>query len=437
MGLTTPKNRVKMLLVILGPETNHQLGNRRLCSRSVGKDDMTSIVDLIWRIIADTAFQALYVAGLLTACAVVLHQLDRIISGMLSQAFGWKSVLWTGWIGTPIHELSHAALCLVFFHRIDEMVLYNPDPKTGVLGYVRHSYNPKNPWAKIGCAFIGIAPLFGGALALSLAMYLLVPSNPLSGLTDLGKAAFASAEGLADQAVAALRMSTTVFTETLTADNLTRWQFWVFLYLVLCIGTHVSPSRADLAGSYAGFGAILALLLLLNALAQIWGGIGSEMVAVTARYITPIVALLMMAVVLNLVALAGVFLVVTAFRGLRGESFGALSRTLSPHWTRLGIVGVITLVFLVAAAGAGRAERGAGFPDAVADAVFKNTRFWNLCGHSSARPKNVSGEAWSKYECRDKNEAGAQWKKCRRQRAYAKKQGSGCPSGERCCPPSK
>lgn len=310
---------------------------------------MASIIELIFRILADTAFQVLYIAGLLLVCTVVLLQLERIIVGMLSQTFGWKSVLWTAWLGTPIHELSHAAMCIVFFHRIDKMVLFNPNPRTGVLGYVQHAYNPQNPWSKVGCAFIGLAPLFGGALALILAMHFLVPSDPLGSLKGLGNAAFASSSGPIDQAVAAMRLSTAVFTKTFTSHNFTTPQFWLFLYLVLCIGTHIAPSKEDFAGSYSGFGAAIVALLLINVVAHVSGGAHTDMVRTTAHYVMPVVAMLMMAAVLNLVSLAGVFGLVVLYRMLRGDSWRAFFQTLLPHWKRLAIVGGIGLGLFLAA----------------------------------------------------------------------------------------
>ena len=59
--------------------------------------------------------------------ALIIHWLERITQRRLVERFGWHSVLWTGWLGTPIHELSHAFMCRVFQHRIDEIALFEPD----------------------------------------------------------------------------------------------------------------------------------------------------------------------------------------------------------------------------------------------------------------------------------------------------------------------
>lgn len=312
-------------------------------------------MDTIVRIFADTAFQVLYIGGLICVCAVVLLQIERSVSELLGRTFGWKSVLWTSWLGTPIHELSHAAMCIVFGHKINKIVLHDPNPRTGIMGYVQHSYNPKNPWAKLGCFFIGIAPLLGGALVLCLAMYFLVPSRPLSDLASFGNRAFAHASGPFDQAVAALKMSSAIFLDTLRVENFERVQFWLFLYVVLCIGMHISPSRADFAGSLSGLGAAILALLIVNVVVHTFDGVGSEVARTTARFVMPVVAMLTMAVMLNVIALACVLVIVVIYRLSRGESLNGFFRTFRPLRLRLGIVaGISIAVFLVIRSGGWR-----------------------------------------------------------------------------------
>lgn len=78
----------------------------------------------------------------------------------------------TAVIGTPVHELGHAAMCLLFAHRIVKVKLWSPRAKNGVYGYVEHSYNRRNPWAVLGNLLIGTGPIFSGLCVIALTLRL-------------------------------------------------------------------------------------------------------------------------------------------------------------------------------------------------------------------------------------------------------------------------
>jgi hypothetical protein len=112
----------------------------------------------------------------------VVYLLGYIIM-IINRAF-YKAVgagrtvcLATGFIGTPIHELGHAFMCLVFFHKIVDIKLYQIDDESGTLGYVSHTYNKRNIYHVIGNYFIGVAPIFCGGIVLYLLMKFLLPSS--------------------------------------------------------------------------------------------------------------------------------------------------------------------------------------------------------------------------------------------------------------------
>lgn len=101
-------------------------------------------------------------------CAVAFGALTGTASGAV---FDLTSVL-----GTPVHELGHAAMCPLFGHKITGMRLWSPRHVDGRYGYVEHSYNKNNPWARLGSIFIGVGPLFSGLAVVVFALWLCFPS---------------------------------------------------------------------------------------------------------------------------------------------------------------------------------------------------------------------------------------------------------------------
>ena len=188
------------------------------------------------------------------AFAIVIHWIEMITERRLAERFGWKSVLWTGWLGTRIHELSHAFMCWVFRHKIKEIALFEPEQKSGRLGFVRHSFDPRNRFQRVGNFFIGIAPLIGGSIGLALLLWMFHPEAARTALELTGQ----DAEGDAIQK--SIGIATTIFGNVINVQNFFTPRFWVFIYLVLCVGTHMAPSPSDYEGAWNGvfiFGAVL------------------------------------------------------------------------------------------------------------------------------------------------------------------------------------
>jgi hypothetical protein len=221
----------------------------------------------------ETLVQALSLFLPLVGVAFALHTEARVLQRKLASRFGWGSILVTGWIGTPIHELSHALACVVFGHRIRELALFRPDLDTGVLGYVRHEWNPDNPWARMGNFFIGVAPLAGGTAVLFLLLWVFFPGaareafSAWGGGADRGAPDFLSAVSV--PAEAALQ----VLGRLANAETPTWWPFWLFLYLVVCVASHMGLSAEDFKHTRPVLAAFLLLvvLFLANAFARALG----------------------------------------------------------------------------------------------------------------------------------------------------------------------
>ncbi len=259
-----------------------------------------------------TAIQLVCLLGPFFLVGLLLHGLERLVQRHLSRHFGWGSILWTGWLGTPVHETSHALLCLVFGHRIEEMALFKPDRESGRMGYVRHSWNPGNPYAVVGNFFIGVAPLAGGALVLYLFLWIFFPDAARGALDAAGMAEAIARGAFLEAGRSLFGMVTGVLGGIFTPAAFGHWKLWVFLYLVLCVGSHLAPSLQDYRGARRGALVLLLLLLAGNLVFLVLGGKEGVLMASGARVLGPALALFFLAAVLN----SAIAVLVLGFTGL-------------------------------------------------------------------------------------------------------------------------
>lgn len=159
----------------------------------------------------------------------------------------------TGFIGTPLHELGHVLMCVIFGHKIHKINFYSPNSPDGTLGYVSHSYNKNNLWQKAGNFFIGVGPIIIGYLALFGLLYLLLPELLLSAVDRLQYIDFA------DNSIQSLKVFFEIFVELFKGAVF--WQWWVFIFLGSFIALHMTLSKPDLEGAMSGL--ILCLLAFL------------------------------------------------------------------------------------------------------------------------------------------------------------------------------
>jgi len=152
----------------------------------------------------------------------------------------------TGVLGVPLHELGHALFCLIFGHKIVEIKLFQPSAPDGVLGYVNHTYNPKNFYQKMGNFFIGMGPILLISGIIILLEWLLVPSifqltasiqNSLSNGT-LGVNVF----------WAAIIYLKNFF----NLSSLVNWRWWIYVIISCLICLHMNLSKPDIKGSLSG-----------------------------------------------------------------------------------------------------------------------------------------------------------------------------------------
>ena len=214
----------------------------------------------------------------------LLHLQERAVGRYLSHNLGWRSVLVTGWLGVPVHELGHLVLAGLFAHRIIAWKLFEPDPVSGTLGYVRHAYSRRSLYQVLGNVFIAAGPLLSGGLVLGALLYWMLPADAL---TSLGREALAL--GSLDRWWRQVWDMGLSFASLVWAHR-TPW-LPLQLYLAICVASHLCPSRADLTGALAGFCLLVGILAVVVAVLG-WRGVSTgALLAVTQ----PLLLLLLLA----------------------------------------------------------------------------------------------------------------------------------------------
>ena len=198
--------------------------------------------------------QLLFTVGIIVLFGLLIASLNRMFYRNLS-GFGLAPYYVTGFIGTPIHELSHALFCVIFGHKVEEIKLFQISGD-GTLGYVNHSYNPKNIYHKIGNFFIGVAPIIGVALVFYLLTIWMLPAMA-SEMVD--RISLMDVElGLGDILANAFGTVVVFFSY---AGN---WQWWLFVILGMFLALHMTLSTADIKGAGSGILTYILVLLVIN-----------------------------------------------------------------------------------------------------------------------------------------------------------------------------
>lgn len=213
-------------------------------------------------LIMNILMQIFFFIGVIYLVGFIISLLNRAFYSLVNHS---RAVCYaTGFIGTPVHELSHAIMCFVFGHRIQEVKLFQIDDENGVLGYVRHSYNPRNLYHIMGNFFIGVAPIVCGTLVLFLLIRLLMPSAFTMVSAYMTAFTKYASSGLNWQNIRYLIGTFSGMTETIFSSISLGFPFFVFLVLALCIALHQNLSGADIKNSLTSLPILIILLVIVN-----------------------------------------------------------------------------------------------------------------------------------------------------------------------------
>lgn len=171
----------------------------------------------------------------------------------------------TGYVGTPIHEYSHALMCLLFGHSVKKISVFAKSKRSKTLGYVEHTYYRKNLYQQMGNFFIGISPLLAGGGVILLLVRILTPRTffAMTEQTGLIRATFG--QGFSEEALATLfggigSMPRLIF----SLENLADWRFWICMVLAFSVAIHMEVSRSDIVSGLRGLGVISLMLLVAD-----------------------------------------------------------------------------------------------------------------------------------------------------------------------------
>lgn len=218
------------------------------------------MLDVILTALANLFVQIVFTAGVVGLCGMFISFCNQCFYDCLGDT-AFFIVKISGFLGTPVHELSHALMCLIFGHRITDMKIYNMKKRSKTLGYVEHSYNRRNLYHLIGNFFIGIAPIVVGGLAVTLFVRLLTPwmyNDMMREFFDI-----TSAEGTGFF-VELVKSIASVFVSFFRFGNFASWRWWVCIVLAFAISIHMEISRSDIKGGLKGLGVIAIILTCVD-----------------------------------------------------------------------------------------------------------------------------------------------------------------------------
>lgn len=178
----------------------------------------------------------------------LISKIKRETVRSLKEGSKWWIYSLSGFIGTPVHEISHLIFHILFGHKVQGLALYRPikSKKDGVLGYVNVTYNTRSLYNNLGLFFSGIAPMIGGSFMIILLMKILTPE--ILSNWHFMKIGYDSVEMFLNEFWETLKNNI----ECLAKGNYLTVKGFIFFVSAFSIAVHMSISPEDLKGAIKG-----------------------------------------------------------------------------------------------------------------------------------------------------------------------------------------
>lgn len=265
---------------------------------------MTDILLMVFKI---SVIEMIYLTGVIILVGLILGFFERLSNDFMQRSLGRKGIFITAWLGTPIHEIGHGLMCLIFNHKITRMKLLDTRCENGILGYVEHSYNKNSLYQRIGNLFIGFGPIFSGTASLILGLYFLLPNSFQVFKTYL-------VHGVDNDKIDINTINSSVnagiilIKSIFTTNNLSNLNFWIFIIISICISAHIALSTQDVKGAKDGYIVLFVLIFVINLILRSFSISTTNYIIELGRYNAHLIAFLIIALIFSAFTLVVSFL---------------------------------------------------------------------------------------------------------------------------------
>ena len=218
----------------------------------------------IVRILGNLFVQLVFTVGFIMLYCGLISLCNRCFYDACGST-AFRIVRLTGYVGTPIHEYSHALMCVLFGHTVKKISLFGDSKRSKTLGYVEHTYYRKNLYQQIGNFFIGISPILAGGAVILLLVRILVPDMFFAVRGEIAQVRAVLATGFDTEALSTLAEGIPAMLGSFFSPrNFLNWRWWICMVISFAIAIHMEVSRSDIRSGLRGLLVITLMLLVAD-----------------------------------------------------------------------------------------------------------------------------------------------------------------------------